>query len=195
LKMVQGIALQSYHRGRIITEEEYLQMNYLKSGSLFEVSATLGGIMASSTPEELEKLSSFGKHFGNAYQVFDDICDTLILKKGRNDLQKGDISLPFIYALNSDLTETKKSVLLNSYKGKIEPDMVEIQKIFQESGAIDKSAEKMQYFASKAGGLLDYFRDSDAKSVLRFLLDEYNTEVNVDSYTESSLFQFMLRKQ
>ena len=73
--------------------------------------------------------------------------------------------------------------------------MHEIHHIFQESGAINKSAEKMQYFASKAGELLAFFSDSDAKNVLNFLLDEYNTEVNVDSYTESSLFQFMTRKQ
>lgn len=195
LKMVQGIALQSYNRGKLITEEEYLQMNYLKSGSLFEVSSTLGGIMASSTPEELEKLSQFGKYFGNAYQVFDDICDTLIVEKGRNDLQKGDISLPFIYALNSDLPESTKSVFLDSYKGKIEPDMTKIHRIFNESGAIDKSAEKMQHFATKARDLLDFFNDSDAKSVLKCLLDEYYTEVNVDCYTESSLFQFISKKQ
>jgi len=195
LKMVQGIALQSFNRGKLITEEEYLQMNYLKSGSLFEVSATLGGIMASSPTEELEKLSLFGKYFGNAYQVFDDICDTLVFEKGRNDLQKGDISLPFIYALNSNLQESKKSILLDSYRGKIEPDMTEIHHIFKESGAIDKSAEKMQYFASKARDLLEFFQDSEAKSILYYLLDEYNTEVNVDSYAESSLFQFISRKQ
>ena len=194
LKMAQCIVLQSYNRSKLITEEEYLQMNYLKSGSLFEASATLGGIMALSSVKGLTKLSQFGRFFGNAYQVFDDICDTLVVEKGSNDLQKGDISLPFIYALNSDIQESTKSVLLDSYTGNIDPDMIEIQRIFHESGAIDKSVEKMQHFASKARDLLEYFNDSEAKSVLNYLLDEYNTEVNIDSYMESSLFQFITRK-
>lgn len=194
MKMVQGIALQSYNRGKLITEEEYLQMNYLKSGSLFEATATLGGMIASCSVEELEKLAMFGRYFGNAYQVFDDICDTLIVDKGRSDLQNGDISLPFIYAINSDINENMKSVLFDSYRGQIIPDVVEIQCIFKESAAIDKSASKMQYFALKAKDILEYFTDSEAKSVLIYLTNEYEADINLDNYTESSLFQYIANK-
>ena len=44
IKMVQGVALQTHYRGKVISLSEYLELAYLKSGSLFETAAALGGI-------------------------------------------------------------------------------------------------------------------------------------------------------
>jgi len=73
LKMVQGITLQNTYKRRMMSIEDYLHMNYLKSGSLFEAAGALGGIAGSDNPEDVKKLAQFGKYFGNAYQIRDDI--------------------------------------------------------------------------------------------------------------------------
>ena len=46
LKMVQGITVQNQFKHKLLSVNEYLHMNYLKSGSLFEAAAALGGIAA-----------------------------------------------------------------------------------------------------------------------------------------------------
>ncbi len=181
LKMVQGIALQSMQKGQIIKEEEYLHLNYLKSGSLFEASAALGGVVGSGDPNEIEKLAEFGKYFGNAYQIRDDIIDAFTQngsdKKPKNDLLNGDASLLFIYALESPIiSKEDKNRLLSLYHGESsELDVSEIRRIYEETGAVQMSIDKMKSFSEKARKVLSVFKECDAKKSLYSLLDQYNS--------------------
>jgi geranylgeranyl pyrophosphate synthase len=179
LKMIQGISLQNSNKNKLITENEFLQLNYLKSGSLFQAAAVLGGIIGEGNPEELEKLEDFGKYFGNAYQVRDDICDAFlengIDSKARNDILNGDTSLLLIYSIESDnILENDKDFLLRIYKGDLEEfNLEKLRKIYENSNALDRSINKMKEFSLKAQEALEYFGDSDAKSKLRSIMDRY----------------------
>jgi geranylgeranyl pyrophosphate synthase len=186
LKMIQGISLQSFNKGKILTEEEFLNLNYLKSGSLFEAAAVLGGMMGSYDEDSLLKLAEFGRYFGNAYQIRDDICDAFLEDgsnyKAKNDLLNGDSSLLFIYSLKSEkIQENKKSELISIYKGQTNQfDLDKIRKIYQDSEALEKSINKMKKFALKARESLDFFNDSEAKSSLINLMNEYYIEFSSD---------------
>ena len=180
LKMVQGIALQSIRKGKISSEEEYLYMNYLKSGSLFEAAAALGGVVGSGEPKHVARLAEFGKYFGNAYQIRDDVIDAFTLngsdKKSKNDLLNGDASLLLIYALESpQLHEKDRQKLLSIYHGKTEDlDIPDLRRIYEETGALMRSLDKMNFFSEKSRECLDDFRDCDSKKTLFSLLEQYN---------------------
>lgn len=179
LKMVQGVALQTFFRRQKVAENTYLKINYLKSGSLFECAAALGGIVSSGIPSDYEALGQFGRNFGDAYQIRDDICGVYAETEhddlSRNDLLNGDVSLPLIYALESELISKQDvSTLMMLYLGEKETaDSEEIRRIYEESGALGRSIMKMKDYAKEGTRCLEGFEDSKAKSFLIHLLDRY----------------------
>ncbi len=75
LKMVTGIQKQGTINGRIASIEELMEINYLKSGSLFEAAAALGAISAEASSEEVSLMAKLGRLYGDAYQINDDLQD------------------------------------------------------------------------------------------------------------------------
>ncbi|HEY3827823.1 MAG TPA: polyprenyl synthetase family protein [Solirubrobacteraceae bacterium] len=78
-----------------------------KTASLFEVAAWLGGWLAGAPTATVNSLARFGREFGMAFQIADDILDVLapISETGKlqaKDLLQGVYSLPVIYALQTD---------------------------------------------------------------------------------------------
>jgi geranylgeranyl pyrophosphate synthase len=180
LKMVQGITLQNQYKRELMNVDKYLYMNYLKSGSLFEAAGALGGIAGSNNSKDVKNLALFGKYFGNAYQIRDDIIDTFTPesndKSPNNDLLNGDPSLLLLYAVNSDsISESDKNSLLSIYQGKSKKlDINFVRRIYEETGALQKAIEKMKEFATLAREILDQYHDCDARKSLYKLLDQYN---------------------
>ena len=142
LKMVQGITLQNQSKHQMMSIDEYLYMNYLKSGSLFEAAGALGAIAGSNIIEDVTRLALFGKYFGNAYQIRDDIIDAFNPQKGENtpnnDLLNGDISLLLIYAINSlNIDHSEKEALLSLYEGNTSDlDREFIRRVYRKTGAL-----------------------------------------------------------
>jgi geranylgeranyl pyrophosphate synthase len=184
LKMVQGVALQTFYRRKLVSETTYLNINYLKSGSLFEAAAAIGGLIGSRILDNSRRLAEFGKHFGNAYQIRDDICSLYAIKGdenlSRSDLLNGDVSLPFIYALESDgLSERDRKMMMSVYQAMTEKfDLDEIRRIFEETGALDRSIQKMKDFAERGRKCLEGFDRTEAKEFLNVLLDQYYKNFN-----------------
>jgi geranylgeranyl pyrophosphate synthase len=180
LKMVQGITLQNQSKHQLMSINEYLYMNYLKSGSLFEAAGALGGIAGSDKRQDIDKLALFGKYFGNAYQIRDDIIDAFTPQEGENtpnnDLLNGDISLLLIYAVNSPMiNESDKKSLLSLYQGNTSDlDIEFIRRVYRETGALQSSIDKMQDYADKAASILEEYPDCEAKNDLLDLLSQYN---------------------
>jgi len=184
LKMIQGVALQTLYRRKIVSEESYMNINYLKSGSLFEAAAAIGGLIASKNKEDTEKLAEFGKCFGNAYQIRDDVCGVYSEDRNdeltRNDLLNGDVSLPLIYALESDkIKERDRFTITSTHLGTMKrADQKEIQRIYEETTAVSRSIERMKAFAEKGRMWLEGFEENYAKGCLSFLLDHYYKNFN-----------------
>jgi geranylgeranyl pyrophosphate synthase len=195
LKMVQGITLQSQYKRKLLSIDKYLYMNYLKSGSLFEAAGALGGITGSNKSKDVKNLAQFGKNFGNAYQIRDDIIDTfnpeISDKTPKNDLLNGDPSLLLLYAvISKKITETDKNILLSLYQGKTKQlDINFVRRIYQETGALQKAMEKMKEFATLAREILDQYHDCFARQSLYELLEQYNHDFTNNLETPS--FEFI----
>ncbi|NQT08098.1 hypothetical protein HQ586_03395, partial [Candidatus Bathyarchaeota archaeon] len=96
----------------------------------------------------------------------------------RNDLLNGDISLPMIYALDSDgLSEEDRLNLLTVYSGERKSiDLEYVQGVYEETGALERSIEKMKGFAEEAREYLLKFGDSEARDFLEQLINQYYKE-------------------
>jgi geranylgeranyl pyrophosphate synthase len=181
LKMVQGITMQNQYKHKLMSVDDYLHMNYLKSGSLFEAAAALGGIMGSNDPADVERLARFGKSFGNAYQIRDDIIDAFTPQGSENspnnDLLNGDPSLLLIYAVNSGSIDGEdRSKFLSVYRGESRDlDVSLVRRVYTETGSLQKAIDKMQDFSREARNILDYYPESYAKDSLNELLEQYNS--------------------
>lgn len=190
LKMVQGVALQTFYRRKLVSETEYLNINYLKSGSLFEAAAALGGLIGSESLDDSRRLAEFGKNFGNAYQIRDDICGVYSEDSNdylsRNDILNGDASLPFIYALESEtISEEDRNILMSMFQVEREKiDLAEVQRIYEDTKALEKSIMKMKEFAEIGRAQLNSFESTEAKEFLNYLLDQYYKELNLERKLE-----------
>src|SRR5690242_15071069 len=73
--MVEGELLQMEKLGRMISLDEHFDLIYRKTACLFSTCMRLGAILADATPEQEEKLASYGRSVGMAFQIVDDVLD------------------------------------------------------------------------------------------------------------------------
>jgi octaprenyl-diphosphate synthase len=137
--------------------------------------------MGSNDPEDVERLARFGKSFGNAYQIRDDIIDAFTPQGSENspnnDLLNGDPSLLLIYAVNSgSINGEDMSKFLSVYRGESRDlDVDLVRRVYTETGSLQKAIDKMQDFSREARNILDHYPESDAKECLDELLEQYNS--------------------
>ena len=82
-----------------LSSEEYLKIISKKTASLFEVSARLGAILGGGREEEINALSEYGRLFGIAYQIRDDVLDSE-KNPGTNVLSLLDTNVEKVKALH-----------------------------------------------------------------------------------------------
>lgn len=113
----QGMDI-AWHKGLLdlekITEEQYLQMCSLKTGSLYRMSAEIAGVLAEAPEEAVDVLGRFGCAIGVAYQIQDDLLDLqserfALGKGGRGkDITEGKVTLMVIHALQHGSPEERQ---------------------------------------------------------------------------------------
>ena len=59
------------------SEAEYLNIISKKTAFLYEASATLGAVIAGAREDEIKALSGYGRQFGMAFQIWDDLADQM----------------------------------------------------------------------------------------------------------------------
>jgi octaprenyl-diphosphate synthase len=59
------------------SEAEYLNIISKKTASLYEAAATLGAVIAGAREDEIKALSDYGRLFGMAFQIWDDLADQM----------------------------------------------------------------------------------------------------------------------
>lgn len=109
--MCEGEILQYSNLYKIPSFEDYLEKTYKKTGSLFE-SAILSALLASGHKNEK---TDFGRNFGIAFQIKDDICNII---NGGKDIADGVYNAPVIFGgdVNNAFAGIEKTKgLLNNY--------------------------------------------------------------------------------
>jgi len=90
-----------------LTKEQYFDVIYHKTASLFEASAQLGAIFSQNG--SIEYCGEFGKNIGFAFQIMDDILDytgsKTLNKDCGTDFKERKITLPILLLLEKDFPE------------------------------------------------------------------------------------------
>jgi len=86
--------------------DDYLRIIRMKTGELFRVACDLAAGINQVKPETARALGRYGESLGIAYQIYDDCLDILGTEEesGKTlgtDLERGKITLPFLYLLES----------------------------------------------------------------------------------------------
>ncbi len=106
-------------RLRFESPERYLQKVGLKTGLVFRYLAELGASLGGAKAEEVEVYGRFGFTFGLVLHLLDDLTDFLqALTRPNNsrDLCNRYISLPFIYAFQTLVSEAERGEMLNLWE-------------------------------------------------------------------------------
>ena len=98
-----------------MTVDQYLNVIYLKTAALFSLCCGMGSYLGGAGEAEIEATREYGKQFGLAFQIVDDLLDVCAEesatgKPGFNDLREGRITLPLIHALSEDGATTRELV-------------------------------------------------------------------------------------
>ena len=84
------------------SEENYLNIIYCKTASLFICSCVSAVLTAGGSEEQLNRFREFGRNVGICFQIKDDIFDYFagdIGKPTGSDMREGKITLPALYVL------------------------------------------------------------------------------------------------
>lgn len=96
-------------------EAAYLHVIRSKTAKLFEASARLGAVLASSEPAVGSACAHYGRSLGTAFQIIDDVLDydgdaAVMGKNLGDDLREGKVTLPLICALQRANSSDKRLI-------------------------------------------------------------------------------------
>ncbi len=165
------LQLQSQHQPDT-TEETYLKIIHGKTSRLFEL-ATEGAAILANTPQYRQALKTYAGHFGNAFQIIDDILDytsdaETLGKNIGDDLMEGKPTLPLIAALKYTQNEQHQLIRNSITTGGTE-DLTQIISIVQSCGALDYCRERAQQETMAALAALHELPESTARIALEKL--------------------------
>ena len=71
--MIAGEYIDAEYEGKQVLEENLEYMDENKTGALLKLSVRMGALLAKCTEEDIERLTSYAKKIGLAFQIKDDI--------------------------------------------------------------------------------------------------------------------------
>ncbi len=174
-KLAQGEVLQLINAQNLnIKWQDYIMILESKTAVLFESAMAVIGILANN-PKSQAILAAFGKNFGIAFQMADDILDYFGNAKimGKNigdDFNEGKISLPLIL-LYQNATDTEKSQLsaMIQAKKRNKSEFHMVIAMMKKYKIADKCQEMVDIYVNYALQDWQYFGDSPISAILRNL--------------------------
>ena len=175
----------SFEKEKYVDYNDYLNMIYLKTGALLEASAKMGAIASMDLAGGdkkwdiiVEKMGSYGKFVGLAFQIRDDILgvfgDPQVTGKPRyNDLIRGKKTLLVLYAYKHASDEDRRlleKVLERRLEGS-EEELEKIADIIRSTGALDYAQKLARQYSEIAIEIVDSIEpvDEDAARALKEL--------------------------
>jgi heptaprenyl diphosphate synthase len=150
------------------TEASYLAAIEGKTAALFGTACRVGGIVGDLPREDIDRLTEFGRHYGMAFQVVDDILDVIATdeqlgKPAGHDIAEGIYNLPVLRAL-ADGASDLKPLLGRPIDGR-ELDIA--RKLVRDSDGVTQSMEVARGFVDRAVAVLAPYGDRPSAVALR----------------------------
>ena len=101
---------------QITTQRELIELiHQRKTGAMIDASLRLGGIIAGAAPEHVQLLGEFGRNFGLAFQITDDLLDCLgdeatVGKRLHKDTDRKKLSYPAILGIEESKREAAAAI-------------------------------------------------------------------------------------
>jgi octaprenyl-diphosphate synthase len=169
-EIAEGEVLQLQAQHQPDTDEAtYLSIIHGKTSRLFEL-ATEGAAILTGKEEFRKPLRDYAGHFGNAFQIIDDILDytsdaDTLGKNIGDDLMEGKPTLPLIAALKNT-TGDDHDVIRRSITTGGTSELERVIQIVQNSGALDYCHKRAVEETESALAALDHLPDSPYKKAL-----------------------------
>ena len=160
-----------------ISEEVYYQIIKNKTAALFEACAAIGALSADATEDEVLRAGKFGQDLGIMFQIRDDIFDYYdskeIGKPTGNDMAEGKLTLPVIYALNTNPMDSMLTLARKVKAGTVNTDEIAVLVEFTKlSGGIEYAEKRMQDFRQLCQQYIDeHVKDAEILKALTAYVD------------------------
>ncbi|MEM4484387.1 MAG: polyprenyl synthetase family protein [Sulfolobales archaeon] len=149
-----------------VSEDQYINMVYRKTASLFIASAGIGVLLGESSERDLENSTSYAEYAGIAFQIRDDIIGLLgdpkvTGKPVLNDLREGKRTIMVIHAIR-EASENDRRFLLNviGNKNSSQEDLLRARDLIISYGGVRRAEELIKIYAEKAFKMLDILGSS-----------------------------------
>jgi heptaprenyl diphosphate synthase len=165
------------------TEDSYLAAVEGKTASLFATACRIGAIVGGRSRDEVDALTTFGRSYGMAFQIVDDVLDVTATeaelgKPAGHDLVEGVYTLPVLRALATG------DGLRERLGRPIEDDelTVALSRV-RSNGAVRSALDTARQYAMDAVRSLDTFRESDGVAWLRASVEDLFARVETPAST------------
>jgi len=172
--MSQGEITYHYSKESKKKREVYFRSIEAKTAALFSAAVRMAGVLVGRNEREIRTLSVFGREFGIAYQIVDDVLDfteaeSRLGKPAGSDLAGGVITLPAICYLERHNDDKIINKILSG-KGTPKDTKVAIG-LIRKSGAIDDALDEARAHARKSKSALTGLPATEARQTLFDLID------------------------
>jgi len=175
VKICEGQALDMGFEERFdVTEDEYMEMIFKKTGALIAAATKVGAIMGGASDDVITAMYEYGRLIGLAFQIQDDYLDIAsdeetLGKPIGSDIGKGKMTIIAIKGLASDDSGRLLEILKAENNSQEEID--EAIEILTDCGAIEYAHNLAHESVVKAKEVLDMLDDSESKQILSDIAD------------------------
>jgi heptaprenyl diphosphate synthase len=152
-RLCEGQILELEHNFRPErTLEQYFRSIEGKTAALLGTACRIGGLVAELPRDHTEFLTDFGRNYGTAFQIVDDVLDLVATaddlgKPAGHDLEEGVYTLPVIEALGTDMGEELAALLVDGIDPAQRDRAIELVRT---SGAIEVAIDAARVRANAA---------------------------------------------
>jgi heptaprenyl diphosphate synthase len=167
----------TYDVGR--TEEQYLASIEGKTASLFATACRIGALVADLPRPWVDALSEYGRRYGLAFQIVDDVLDVVATdeelgKPAGHDLVEGVYTLPVIRTLASPAGDELRDLLGRPLD---EPEKDKARAIVRSNGAVASAVGDARAYAASAAEALAPLGENEMAAVLAATAEHLLTSI------------------
>jgi len=164
---------QKFRNGvRKMTQDDALKLIDRKTSCLFEAGSLIGVILGTSEEKDRALMKLFGKLFGRAFQLRDDI---LSLTSTENELGKSGVWTDITNRIQTYIVleaielanDEDKKILSEYYVQKLDHPPSKVKQIIVDSGAIESIKKIIISFTNEADEILEKYPPSAARDKLK----------------------------
>ena len=177
VKICEGQALDMGFEDRYdVTEDEYMEMIFKKTGALIAAATKAGAIMGGASSEVIDAMYEYGRLIGLAFQIQDDYLDLAsdeetLGKPIGSDIAKGKMTIIAINGLASAGDDSEKLLEILKDDNNSQADIDTAIEILNNCGAIEYARNLALKSVDEAKEVLEILPDSSSKEVLCDIAD------------------------